>query len=456
MKERKIFLLLALFSLLGLIAASLALKEHAAHAYGLAGSSFCNISSTINCAAALESSWSMVHIPDAATQGICRLFANPDIAQEMCASVQVELPLALIGVAYYLLLILTALVSYITPGPRRGVLLDAFVFVGGLALLHSLLLLYISLTELSAVCPLCLTMYVANLAIFLTALLADREENFIVRLLTGAISVITAPLRFFLVWFRSADRDNRAFAILELAVLVAAIFFSNFYLEYLLATQQANQTEAQLELPWPKTGSLPLEIMGEKGPWGDYSQGAAGSPIQMVEFMDFECPYCRVLFPALEELLREFPDKIHYTIKNYPLSSKCNPAITSQGHLYACELALVARCAGEQGRFWEAARYYSETDWIDGLEKDKQSADTNFRKGLEQMTAYIGIDDQELSQCLTSKRQEQYLLRDVSQGTQLKLTGTPSLFINGKLLRHPDKATIKKVIEDILAPAQAS
>ena len=87
----------------------------------------------------------------------------------------------------------------------------------------------------------------------------------------------------------------------------------------------------------------------------DGSEPVYGNPdakYTVVEFADFECPYCGMVAPELKKIVDENPD-VKLLFKHYPLSNVCNLNVAREGHANACAAAIASDCAGKQGKFWE-------------------------------------------------------------------------------------------------------
>ena len=86
----------------------------------------------------------------------------------------------------------------------------------------------------------------------------------------------------------------------------------------------------------------------------DPQKGNLNADITVVEYSDFQCPYCASAGkPAVEQLLSEYGDKVKLVWKNYPLGQSCNHNVTRPFHPRSCIAAEAAMCAYEQGKFWE-------------------------------------------------------------------------------------------------------
>ena len=141
-------------------------------------------------------------------------------------------------------------------------------------------------------------------------------------------------------------------------------------------------------------------------------RGPETAPISIIEFSDFQCPFCRQVQPALAELQTLYGDKIRWSFKDLPLSSI---------HPQAQGAAEAARCAADQGKFWEfrAAMF----------------ASTNITPELFQTTADgLGVNSDEFKACLASGRHREAVLADSEEAEALGITGTPAFVINGVLL----------------------
>jgi protein-disulfide isomerase len=139
--------------------------------------------------------------------------------------------------------------------------------------------------------------------------------------------------------------------------------------------------------------------------------GPEDAPITIVEFSDFNCPYCRVwqqqIFPGL---LEAFPDQILFVYKDFPVVG---------GGTIGEGAALAANCAAEQDGYWE----YHEALFSGQFELS--------RAGFEQAAVGSGLDGQALLSCLDSGRHADEVQADLRYGAGLGVTGTPTFFING-------------------------
>lgn len=155
-------------------------------------------------------------------------------------------------------------------------------------------------------------------------------------------------------------------------------------------------------------------------------RGAESAPVTIVKFEDFHCPYCRRVQGTLKELLIRYEGKLKIVHKDFPLDSV---------HPQARVAHEAARCAGEQGKFWP----YHDALFATGPKSSPED--------LQAIARETGVDLPKFEECLASGRTRAAIEADVSEGTRLGLTGTPSFLINGRLL--PGAQPMEKFVEVI-------
>ena len=158
--------------------------------------------------------------------------------------------------------------------------------------------------------------------------------------------------------------------------------------------------------------------------------GPASAPITIVEFSDFECPYCGGLFPTLKEIEKKYADKIRVVYRQYPLTSL---------HPHAQKAAEASLCADEQKRFW---------DFHDSLFGNQQDLTVD---SLKRRAVELKLDAPAFNTCLDSGKHAETIKKDILEGSRAGVSGTPAIFINGRLLSGNQPYTsIAQVIEDEL------
>jgi protein-disulfide isomerase len=140
-------------------------------------------------------------------------------------------------------------------------------------------------------------------------------------------------------------------------------------------------------------------------------RGPPTAPVTIVAFSDFQCPYCRKSQPVLRELASDYGDRVSLVHKDLPLPM----------HPEAERAAQAARCAGDQGKFW---------DYHDGLYAESALQWESYPK----IAKKLGLDEGAFQSCLDSGKHRPAVEADKEQAQTLGITGTPMFLINGLLL----------------------
>jgi protein-disulfide isomerase len=158
-------------------------------------------------------------------------------------------------------------------------------------------------------------------------------------------------------------------------------------------------------------------------------RGNRDAPVVLVEFADYQCPYCQKVHSDLEKLQKEYGNRLALVYKDYPLPM----------HPYAQKAAEAARCAGVQGKFWE---------FHDMLFAGKklQPAD------LREQARTLNLDEGQFDKCLVEGHEAADVEKDAAEARSLGITGTPSFFINGHFFSGVlTYAALRDMVEQQLA-----
>lgn len=167
---------------------------------------------------------------------------------------------------------------------------------------------------------------------------------------------------------------------------------------------------------------------------GAPSKGPADAPVMIAVFTDFQCPYCAKLAKIIDEAFKKNPEKVRVAFKNFPLRM----------HRYAHPAAAAALAAEKQGRFWEFHDRLFENYKELNPEKIKEIA-----QGL-------GLDWERLEKEMKEGAISAAIRRDMSEGRKVGVRGTPTVFINGRILRDKSLAGFQAAIDRELKKAGAA
>ena len=146
---------------------------------------------------------------------------------------------------------------------------------------------------------------------------------------------------------------------------------------------------------------------------GDPSIGPEDAPVTIVEFSDYQCPYCQAWYEqTFDRLMANYPDQIRFVYRDLPLP----------GHPESLPAAEAANCAGEQGGYWK---------FHDALFSGQYALG---RTAFEQYAADQGLDIAAFTACLDDHHTQDEVKADAADATSLGLNGTPSFVINGRIL----------------------
>jgi protein-disulfide isomerase len=133
--------------------------------------------------------------------------------------------------------------------------------------------------------------------------------------------------------------------------------------------------------------------------------GSDDAPVTIVEYSDYQCPYCRQQEAALHQVLTKYDGQVRLIYRDFPM------------HPHSMDAAMAARCADEQGQFWP---------YHDALQHGDANLST---KGLETTARDLGLDLESFDSCLEDRKYESAVLADQQMGVKSGVSGTPCLII---------------------------
>ena len=172
-----------------------------------------------------------------------------------------------------------------------------------------------------------------------------------------------------------------------------------------------------------------LEFVQEINTSGSPSKGAADAPVAIVLFTDFQCPYCAKIVPLLDQVLEKNKSKVKLVFKNFPLNT----------HQFARKAAAAALAAGKQGNFWE---------YHDRLFQNHNRLNDQV---VQEQAQHLGLDMQKFNKDMNDPQIMQAINQDYQDGAKAGVRGTPTIYVNGTLLRNTNlegfQAAIDKELE---------
>jgi protein-disulfide isomerase len=157
-------------------------------------------------------------------------------------------------------------------------------------------------------------------------------------------------------------------------------------------------------------------------------KGKKEAKVTITEFSDFQCPYCSRVQPTLREVLKAYPEDVKLVYKDFPLSF----------HKQAKNASKAARAAGEQGKYWEMHDLLFQN--YNSLSDDK----------YKEFATKLNLDVNQFMTDFNSNKYDKQIQEDINLGRRVGVTGTPTLFINGKRMQRRNLDDFKKSIDGYL------
>jgi protein-disulfide isomerase len=200
-----------------------------------------------------------------------------------------------------------------------------------------------------------------------------------------------------------------------------------------LAEQKAQQIREALVARLRATANLKMLVEPSRAavsvPADAPSRGPADAPVTIVEFSDFQCPFCFRVNATLAQLFVHYGDRVRLVFRDYPLPI----------HADAPKAHEAGRCAAEQGKFWPM--------------HDRMFADQTALgvEGLKRSAAAIGLDRARFDACLDAGKHAAAVQKDLAEGQSYGVTGTPAFFVNGRMISGAQPfAQFARIIDDEL------
>lgn len=165
----------------------------------------------------------------------------------------------------------------------------------------------------------------------------------------------------------------------------------------------------------------------------DNSWGPKEAPVTIVEFADFSCPYCEESYAGLKNIQNKYSGRVRIVYRDYPL------------HTNSIFLALSARCAGEQGKFWEMHDVFFENQDKFNLSQEELNI------AIPALAETLGLNIEQFKNCLGTQKYFSQIEQDYNDGNYLQIKGTPTWFINNKQFTGVMSADdLQSIVEGLL------
>jgi protein-disulfide isomerase len=181
----------------------------------------------------------------------------------------------------------------------------------------------------------------------------------------------------------------------------------------------------------------------------NHIKGAGTTGVKLVEYGDFQCPFCEQYESTVESVLTEYGDKITFQFRNFPLTGRHPNAFAAAR---AAEAASLQDKAGSHDKYWAMHdALYQPSNWQDWT----NSKDPN--TFFDTYATQIGLNQDQFKKDFASDKVNNLINADLSEGNRLGITGTPTFFVDGKKVTIAnDPAAFKKVLDAEIAKKSAN
>lgn len=167
------------------------------------------------------------------------------------------------------------------------------------------------------------------------------------------------------------------------------------------------------------------------------ADGPADAPVTIVEFADYQCPYCRQMEPDVSKMREKFNGKVRYSFRDFPLPM----------HQFAQKAAEASRCAAKQNKYWEFHKRLFTGDANKDLAVPQ----------MKQIAREMKLDGDQFDKCLDSGEEAAAVAKDLEQGKDLGISGTPTIFINGYVFSGAGSIeTMEGIVQSQIEAAKAN
>ena len=364
---------------------------------GLMQKSFCTFSSKVDCDIPLTSAYSHVW----------------------------RIPNSELGFLFYVVIGSLALWGLLNTR-RRESIFSFIVLASGAALIYAIYMAYLLLIKLAIICIFCMASHLLTCLIFLFALIVRALPPW---------NLPQFGLHYIVNSFRRQSNPETRTAFFQYLGISMAIYLVGILFFFGL-NEQAHSKE-----PTFNKSSLLVHFYRQEpvaiATAGRPTWGRVDAPVTIVDFSDFQCPFCRRAAFSLKPYVGEFRKDVKIVYLNYPLDSTCNPHLDQARHPAACLAAQAALCAYKQGNasFWKLH---------DLIFKNQDHLTQHLI--IEELAPKVGIPATQMRQCIESGQSDSMIAEDIEMGQKAELQGTPAIYINGRYLNGWAQPSVLRTI----------
>jgi protein-disulfide isomerase len=352
--------------------------------------------------------------------------ANCDAAIRSDMAVQLGIPLAGWGLVQFIVVAVLLLFAISLGNTFRTEASLAAFFICSAATAIGAALTGMMVTRATPFCPLCVVVHLVNLSLAAAILVASGQS----------VSESCAAIGRGIQYVFGARVEDPLFARWKVVGLVTAGLVGVVIYQWVLI--QTDRHSSKVNEP-PSFDKVLAEFereqvhdipVGDEDPW----LGDKNAPVRLVVFSDFQCPACMGFAHMLQHLREDHP-KLSIVFKHFPLSSQCNSEVKRDLHPLSCGAAFASEAARRQGKFWEYHdALFAATDPLDG-------------PTLEKLATAVGLDINQFAADLAAESTKAKAAADVALGNKMKISGTPTIFLNGKELSGSGRAFLQQLIK---------
>jgi len=344
-----------------------------------------------------------------------------------------NIPVAGWGLVYFTALGGLLLLARFVRGPfAADALLAAFVssVVGAFA---GLALMVWAWEGHEAMCPLCISVHAVNLILAYSLWRAGASTTASpLEVLRSARAWLRRP------WSETSEPARWKLVGFTGVALLALVAYQWVYAEGALR-RPSRPDRAAIIAAHRAAPRVDLPVTEE-----DPHLGPLDAPTRLVVFESFRCPGCRALAGVLPRLRARFGDRLLVAVKQYPLSTTCNARLARDQQPGACELAWAAQAAHRQSQFWK----FHDALFASGTNAAPES--------VAALAGRLHLDVARFDADRASDGAKQRVAADIALGSRLEIPGTPTVFLNGRLVPRPSAEALEILIRSDLEPQVAA